>query len=354
MARLTENIRIKAELLPSLHQLNANGDISSICNGLGLEVARESDAHNLDVSDRKYAAASDRIAAVYFLHAKQWRAAESRLMHLTQANPDDSLAHTWLAKAYKQMNDWQRAVQEVVLSRNWKCVYILGQEAVRAEVWDQARFIYETAIANGGRFGWAYYGLGQVYEADGNLEDGAAAYRDGIDADPKFLYNYTNLASLYAVEGKLDLASHWYAKALERVQEESAFLPHLGLGMVALQAGEAEVALEELMAARSLAPRESKVAYEISATYASMEQPGQAIMWLQEAVRLDPGKLYYRYDLASTYAWAGDCVQAGETWKSIAQLFDPQDSRPAQRYLQAMETGADCRVLVPQPGVVPN
>jgi len=117
---------------------------------------------------------------------------------------------------------------------------------------------YEASLRVNADRADAQLGLGLYLSARGRSVAAEAAYRRGLELDPRFVANYANLAELLRARGDEPAAR----AVLERgIAETGAATLHHALGLALVRAGERERALAELARAADLAPAEARFAY---------------------------------------------------------------------------------------------
>jgi tetratricopeptide (TPR) repeat protein len=80
--------------------------------------------------------------------------------------------------------------------------------------WDEAIAEYEKALALNPEDTLAYFGLGQVYQAQARKEEAQAAYRRAIAICPDNVLARISLAEVYAAEGRTEEAISQYQEAI--------------------------------------------------------------------------------------------------------------------------------------------
>ncbi len=118
-----------------------------------------------------------------------------------------------------------------------------------------------------------YFHLGNAYRDAGQLSKAVAAYREAESRTPSWKYAY-------------------------------------GLGMEISAAGHDSAALEPLTRARALALAETAVMEALSAVYARMGKPGEAVAALEAALAADPDSAGVRNNLGVMYMQMGQAREA--------------------------------------------
>jgi predicted CXXCH cytochrome family protein len=151
---------------------------------------------------------------------------------------------------------------------------------------DKALQEYVTAQQASAERPEAQTSLGNLYAAQGKMEQAVAAYNTAIDLDPAFVPGYVNLADLYRGQGKEAEAEAVLRRAAGVVPGSAAVHHALGLSLVRQQhAGEGA---EELRLAATLSPDDARYVYVYAVALNSTGKQEQALMVLQGAFNQHP------------------------------------------------------------------
>ncbi len=128
--------------------------------------------------------------------------------------------------------------------------------------------------------------LGDLYAAQGKVEQAIGAYNTAIELDPAYVPGYVNQADLYRVLGKEAEAETLLRRAAGVVPGSAAVHHALGLSLVRQQrAGEGA---EELRLATTLSPDDARYVYVYAVALNSTGKQEQALMVLQGALNQHP------------------------------------------------------------------
>ena len=89
----------------------------------------------------------------------------------------------------------------------------------------------------------AYCNIGNVFAAQGDLEEAIIAYRKSLSINPNSVVAYSHMAAVFADQGKLEEAIEAYSKALAINPDYGD--AHNGLSFALLNAGELKRGLDE-------------------------------------------------------------------------------------------------------------
>ena len=228
---------------------------------------------------------------------------------------------------------------------------------------DEARRIFEQAIADDPDDARAWLDLGLAYEAREDMESARAAYRRATEIDPRFAEAFNNLGVLlreagqladatgaleravaldpdlsaarfnlglaYEDRGKLDDAEREYLAAIRQLPRDP--VPKINLAMMYLSMGRTRDAAAQLRGARPLVRDDVLLSIAVGEGLRRAEAPREAIDVLQSALDRsgDRPPTELLAELALAHYAAGDFSSAEQTMRR-AVLQDELD--PALQY----------------------
>lgn len=196
----------------------------------------------------------------------------------------------------------------------------------------QARAAYAAAIAQAPDDARGWYGLGRV---DAEREDPRTARPSleralALDASQPGLRG--ELATLEARSHRFERARTQFDEAL-RLQPDD-YVAWTGLGLVQLQQGDAQAALDSLLRASVIEPRHARAVVYKAVAYHQLGQQAVALQTLAQATELDPldplphqlaGLIHAdRADLAQAVASASEAMRRLPYLKSLNQIANDQ------------------------------
>ncbi len=95
-----------------------------------------------------------------------------------------------------------------------KKAYEKGTEALRKKKWADAQKNLEKAVGIYPKYASAWFELGQAYHQQQNIEQARTAYAKSLEADPKFLKPYLQMAEISANERKWDEVERYTSELL--------------------------------------------------------------------------------------------------------------------------------------------
>jgi predicted CXXCH cytochrome family protein len=128
--------------------------------------------------------------------------------------------------------------------------------------------------------------LGNLYAAQGKVDQAAAAYNTAIELDPAFVPAYVNLADFYRGQGKEAEADKVLRQAMKLAPQNASL--HYALGLSLVRQKEMDKALEELRLASTLDAESAQYIYVYAVALNSSGKQQEAIMVLQGAHNQHP------------------------------------------------------------------
>jgi serine/threonine-protein kinase len=191
------------------------------------------------------------------LDAGRYAEAAKSYEHVLALQPDNSWAASNVCAAYSGLSDFQRATE---------CYRALPPDA--------------TNLTN---LGASYYNLGRFQEA-------ADACRRAVEMDPRSDRKRWNLADAYLRLGDKPRAVEQYRQAAELSQAVLTVNPQDSRAMARhafydARLGRADDAIRHAAAAVELSPRDSAVLYRRAVVHCVLNQPADAVVWLERALQ---------------------------------------------------------------------
>ncbi len=291
-------------------------------------------------------------------------AARQYFVRYMRGRHHDAITQFWLAEAYEQLGDHAQAVVWWREAGAGLGFYERGYRLEQSGNLADAESMYLTATEIDPSLAIAYTGLARITEAQGRWEDAVRYYqeatrlhpsnpslyyararviawelhqpdravsvfRDGIDANPGYLWNYMGLGHLYReILHKYDDARHWYLQA-ESCSPTSE-LPQIGLGLNCVYQQDLDCALEHFEIAFQRNPYRYGTHYQLARIYFRQGSIQQAIGEYRETIDLASDFLPAYIELSEIYA-------SQERWDDACSLvrqalaIDPSNSDAVNR-----------------------
>jgi tetratricopeptide (TPR) repeat protein len=164
--------------------------------------------------------------------------------------------------------------------------------------------------------------LAKLYVSEDRLRDAKAQYAEIVRLKPRSIEAITMMGLLCYQSGELDEAQQWWEKALQIDSYAAAAANDLAW-MYAEGRGSLEVALQLAQTARSKYPNLPEVNDTLGWVYYRKDLVGQAILYLQQSLDVEPKNPVYLYHLGMAYARKGEDAKARRLLEAALQI-DPK------------------------------
>lgn len=174
--------------------------------------------------------------------------------------------------------------------------------------WEGLETDFQRAIELNPAEGIVYYWYGEFLMSQGRADDAIAVTRKAYDMDPLSPVIGASLGMILYLARRFEEA----AMVLDGVQEISPehFLPHMRMGLVLMQRGKHEGAIEELEKAVHLADRSTETLAALAMAYAVAGQSAKAQDIANELEAHQKEHYVLPYNFAKIYSALGDVDQA--------------------------------------------
>ena len=195
---------------------------------------------------------------------------------------------------------------------------------------EQAKVLYQQAIAQDDQFCDAMDNLGHLWRSQGELEKAIEWYQRSLAASPANATAYQNIGVAYLLQGKYQQAEFAYRR-LKGIQPENPE-GYYGLGLVYLNTEQPEKAIDPLQKAISLYQKQENPQWIVDARYYLGIAYYRQQQWEQARDRFD---LVYQHlgDNPQLNFYLGMCYHKSET------INDPEMAQ--QYFRKAKELGWD-------------
>lgn len=199
--------------------------------------------------------------------------------------------------------------------------FLAGLVAARDGRVDAARAHYADAVSRAnGRYPEAYFNLGLLERAAGQLEASIAAYRHALEQRPRYLAAMNNLGLVLAAAGRQDEAEATYRRALAADGRYAAAWLNLGELLVARgRTDEALAAFRRAIAARGDYPEAS---LDLAVALGRAGRLEESITAYRALVTAHPRYVSARFNLAVALEQAGRTAEARAELASALEV-DP-------------------------------
>jgi tetratricopeptide (TPR) repeat protein len=165
--------------------------------------------------------------------------------------------------------------------------------------------------------------------------EAANLFNELVTNDPKDFQAWTELGTVHLMEQKLPDAEKAYASAVD--VRPKFFLGLMNLGRVRMMQKNFEGAIAPLSAAVEVKPASADANYYLGESYLQIKKGSKAVIYLYEALKLDPiGKADAHLRLATLYNAAGMKDKAAIEYEEfLKKKPDYPDKKKLQDYIAA-------------------
>ena len=166
--------------------------------------------------------------------------------------------------------------------------------------------------------------LAQLYVSQKRLVEAKKQFTEIVKLQPRSVPAVTMMGLLCYVSGDLDGAQQWWEKALQIDAYAAAAANDLAW-LYAEGRGSLEVALQLAQTAKSKYPNLPEVNDTLGWVYYRKDLIGQAILFLQQSLDMEPHNPVYHYHLGMAYARKGEDAKARRLLEAALRI-DPKFS----------------------------
>ena len=203
---------------------------------------------------------------------------------------------------------------------------------------DEAIGYLNRALAINPNYYLALNALGLAYFMKGNLQDASSYLQRCLAINPTFSEARNNLGMVYQEQGYLDKAQQEYRMAAADKNYDSKELPYYNLARLYLIEEKYQDALDHVQKAIEL-NKNLAMAHNLKGTlHERINQFDEAIESYTQAVKIDPLKIDFSYDLAVAYFKNGDFEKAREIFETLSnKTNDPEIKEKIDQYLKIIK-----------------
>lgn len=214
----------------------------------------------------------------------------------------------------------------------------LARETGDSKYYTAGETAFRNATEANSRHYLANFELGNLYRAQGRLEDAMIRYKVALEIQPSSAELWSALGSLYLAKGENNKAQVAFNKAMAADPNNSG--AHLNMGLYYIQEKNFLLAERELAQAQTAQPDNSRVLFNLAYLKLAQAEETRARQGLEAARSLYqeaidryqsllqkiPGYTEAAYNLAYTYSRLGDFAQATPWFQKTLEL-DPRHGK---------------------------
>jgi Tfp pilus assembly protein PilF len=216
--------------------------------------------------------------------------------------------------------------------------YSMGAFYLNNNNLDEAIKQFNKALALDPKHFQSLNALGLAYSMKGDLAQAEKSFQRCLEISPTFMEARNNLGMVYQERGLLDKAEEEFKKVLADPNYANKELPYYNLARLYSLRQNWETAL--FYADKAI---QANARYHLAHNLRGyiLESQGklaEAIESYKHAIKLVPGDVTYKFNLAAAYFNNGDFRQAGEILGDILPLIsDPDMKQKADSYLKTIK-----------------
>ena len=201
---------------------------------------------------------------------------------------------------------------------------------------ERERFIagYRHALQIGPENAQTHDHLGQVLQAQGEIEAAVRHYRQALKIRPAYAETHSNLATALLQQGQTEEAIGHYGRALKI--KPDLLEAHYNLGGALLAMGRISQAIATLQRAIQIEPEFARAHNNLGIAFAQQEDLAQALYHFERAVRIDSDFAEARNNLGNALLTAGDFSRAVIEYRRALEI-DPSYADAARNLKLARE-----------------
>lgn len=216
-----------------------------------------------------------------------------------------------------------------------KYQYNLGLFYLNQNDVDNAMPYFIKALSLDTRYYLAWNALGLAHSMKGRLDEAAKAYQKCLEVSPQFTEAHNNLGTVYQEMNQLDKAEAEFQKALTDLTYQNRELPYFNLARLYVVQNRLDLALDNVQKAIQIKPRLA-MAHNLRGLIVEKQGDlGEAISSYEAAVKIVPEDVLFNYNLAVAYFKNGDYARSKETFLKIqGKVTDAETKNTIARYLK--------------------
>jgi tetratricopeptide (TPR) repeat protein len=246
--------------------------------------------------------------------AEKYSEAIQSFRRALELDPQVSGAHYGLGMTFRSLGDVLAARSEFELALKLNpddalAHYLLGRLLIMQKEPVEAAHHLEESIRLKPDLADAYAKLGVLYKSLEKNDEAEKAFRTAVRLNPQMEKAYYSLAQLLQAEGKTEEAQKFFERVRQLKASSSTLVEASNLnatGVMRMNAGELDEALEKFRSALALDPAYAAAVYNQGLVQARQGKTTEAIQSFRTAIRLRPGFVLAHYGLGLVLRLAGD------------------------------------------------
>lgn len=193
-----------------------------------------------------------------------------------------------------------------------------GNEFVAKNQPQAARSFFLEALKVDAQNAAAYFGLGEIFSDQDNVEEALANYEKALSSNPKLTEIYVPLGILYFQKGEIAKADDLLTKAMAASPNDPE--TQLFVGMIRMSQNRNQEALTAFEMARSLDPTNAEAAYNIAEVLVRLDRTKDSIAEYEKATALRPNYFEAHFGLGEAHLALKNYEQAVRSLREAKRL----------------------------------
>jgi Tfp pilus assembly protein PilF len=236
--------------------------------------------------------------------------------------------------ATSQQKVQQARAKDPKYQYNLGLVY-LNQSNLNPNYIDEAIKYFVKALTLDTRYYLAWNAIGLAQSLKGNLEESAKAYQKCLEVYPDFTEAHNNLGTIYQELNQLDKAEVEFQKTLLDPSYPTRELPFYNLARLYLVRNRLDLAYDQVEKALQVRPRLAMAHNLKGMILEAQDKPQDAVAAYEQAVKIVPDDLQFSFNLGAAYVKTGETAKARELFLKLApRVTDPAMKTKVEQYLK--------------------
>jgi tetratricopeptide (TPR) repeat protein len=211
----------------------------------------------------------------------------------------------------------------------------LNQSYINPSHIDTAISYFVKALALDTRFYQAWNAIGLAHSLKGNLAEAAKAYQKCLEISPQFTEAHNNLGTIYQEQNQLDKAEAEFQKALLDASYPARELPYYNLARLYFLQDRLDLAYEHVQKAIQVRPRLAMAHNLKGVILEKQNNLEDAVSAYEQALKIVPDDVQFNFNLAVAYFKLNELGKAKQIFLKISPLAtDPGMKVKVSQYLK--------------------
>ena len=281
---------------------------------------------------------------ITYMYLKKYDQARDALLRAIKIDDDYPAPYNHMASLYYTQNDYSQALQwadkAIKKDKKFADAYYnkgvilreLARKSGNKSYYTEGEQAFRLATEANSRHYLANLELGNMYKAQGKLEEAIIRYKVALEIQPSAADAWKELGALYMQKGDNNRAQFAFNKAMQA--NPAATSSHLDMGLYYVQEKNYVLAEKELALARQSDPNNPKIMFNLA--YAKFSQAEdvrgrngldaalplyrQSIDYYQSLLHAVPNYADAAYNLGYAYLRMGDLTSASEWYQKTLTI----------------------------------